>query len=486
MRIVPLLTLTLLTLGLCACAETIARRVVAAPNAARASHLPWQTTIPSTLGVSLAEHVRVERLVVASGALSLRAVIMEPSTAPWQLTWVRNRAEMPKLPRWQHAWSGASALPPLGTVVILHGLNSSSEATVEHGLALVNAGFRCLLIDIRGHGESTGTTLSFGKSEAQDLREALDRLQQSHTITPPLIVLGYSFGGAIALIAAHEPTPITIVIAVAPFARFAEVAPNFAHSFGGWLSWLLTDGMVRETIAAIARAGNFDPQKDSPLAWAPRVHVPVLLVHGADDDLVPPAQSAQLAKAIGGPVTLQILPGHEHIRTVLDANITMPTILPWLESWTGGAYRSVDGPLLGWPGTPASASAPFAATWAFRAHPADTAQDWPRPVGGRNLRTWTRLPVAWLGRDLTLDLGSIDGADETWCGAARIGGHPAPGGSFPPFFRRYVISGWMTTPELELSVHLTTTTKNGGLILPAGGLPLLRLRDDARLPQGKN
>ncbi len=475
-----MICLTLVVLSLSGCAEAIARRVTAAPNAQWASQLPWQTTVPATLGMSLAEHVSVRRIAVASGAVSLRAVILEPSAAPWQLATVNGGEQ------WQHAWSPSPVLPALGTIVILHGLKSSSDYTTAHAVGLVNAGFRCVLIDLRGHGESTGTTMSFGKSEAADLRQALSNLQQTGTIQPPLILLGYSLGGSVALMAATEPTPVTAVVAVAPFAHLADVAPNFANYFGGWLTWFVTDGLTRNTIAAIGRDGDFDPSSDSPLAWAPRVQVPVLLIHGADDTLVPPEQSAQLAGALGGPVTRIVLPGQEHILAVLEASFTIPTILPWLESYVGGAYRTVDGPMLGWAGDADSATRPLSATWARRENRIDSCHAWPRPVGGRNVRTWARLPAAWIGRDLTLDLGTIDGADETWCGAARIGGYPALPSTFPAVYRRYPIAGWMTTSNLEITTHLVTTSEDAGVHLAATGVALLRLRNDLNLPQGKN
>ena len=469
--------------GVSGCADSIARRVVRAPNAAWADRLPLQTTVPLMLDATASEVVRVRRIPVASGAVSLRAVIVEPSDVPWQPVTVRNE------PQWTPAWPLAKRpmahrqevqkQQPLATVLILHGLNGSSEWTAAHAACLTNAGFRCVLIDLRGHGESTGDTVSFGKFEAADIREALTRLHADGTISGPLILMGCSLGGSVALMAACEPTPVAAVIAIAPFAHVADVAPHFAHRFAGWLTWLVTDGLTRNTIAAMGRLGGFDPMTDSPLAWAPRVHVPVLLIHGADDDLVPAEQSAQLAQALGGEVTRVVIPGQEHIATVLEPGLTLPTILPWLEQhFVPASFRAVDGPLEGWPGNAASAQQSLSATWAWRATPADHTATWPRPAGERNVRTWARLPLAWLGHDVTYDLGSIDGADETWCGPLRLGGHPAIPDGFPPLFRRYTIPGWLTTPTVELTIHLTTTKDGGGIRWATGGTALLRLSPD--------
>jgi len=471
-----------LVASLTGCAETIARRVVRAPNAAWAERLPLQTTVPAYLGMSLAENVRVRRIPVASGAISLRAVIIEPSDAPWQRITIRED------PLWMPAWPGGHALKPLATIVILHGHNGSSEWTSPHAACLANAGFRCVLIDLRGHGESTGNTVSFGKYEAADIHETLGRLHADGTLggpfNGPVVLMGCSLGGSVALMtaamtaartSASDSYRLDSVIAVAPFAQLSDVAPHFASHFAGWLTWLVTDGLTRNTITAMGHLGDFDPQTDSPLAWAPRVHVPTLLIHGSDDDLVPPEQSARLAVALGGPVTRVLIPGQEHIATVLEPCFSLPTILRWLESIApADSYRIVDGPLVGWRGDGTTTHHALSATWAYRPHPSDYRNTWPRPAGHRHIRTWAVIPPSWLGRDLTFDLGTIDGADETWCGPLRIGRQPAMSASLYNGFRRYQIPGWLVTPRLEFTIDLTTTKENAGISWATGGTAILR------------
>ena len=481
MRGYVLLVPVLFAQGLSGCAEAIARRVVRAPNTAWAERLPLQTTIPAMLDMTASAVVSVQRIPVACGAVSLRAVVVEPSDAPWQPIAIRNA------PQWTPAWRSTMRLRPVGTVLILHGLSGSSEWTAPHAACLANAGFRCILIDLRGHGESTGGTISFGKYESADIREALVRLRAAGTLAGPVILMGCSLGGSVAIMAATGPTPVAAVIAIAPFAHVGDVAPHFAHRFAGWLTWLVTDGLTRNTIAAMGRQGDFDPLADSPLAWASRVHVPVLLIHGEDDDLVPAEQSAQLAKALGGDVTRVVISGQEHIATVLEPSLTMPTILPWMEKrFASNAYSVVQGPMVGWLGTPDSAHQALSATWAWRVSPTDYRPTdhraaWPRPAGGRNVRTWARLPLAWLGHDLTYDLGSIDGADETWCGPLRLGGHAEIPDGFSPLFRRYTIPGWLTAPTVEITIHLTTIRDGAGIRWAAGGVALLKLSPDGAL-----
>ena len=460
----PAVAVSLLT----GCAGTLAARVVRAPNQASAGEFPARTSVPS--GLPQDGSIMARRIAVDSGSTSIRAIIVEPTTEPrysYELMsgdtiWVGERPPV-------------TLRAPLGTVVMLHGLWGRSEQLQAHALALANAGFRCVLLDLRGHGESTGATVSFGRQEARDVNEALGRLRAAGVLTGRVALFGCSYGGSVALMAAAAEAPgfIAGVVAVAPFARLREVAPNFADRFvPWWAGWLVTRGLVDRVVVAMGEQAGFDPERDSPLAAAPQVRCPVLLLHGAEDDLVPPAQSALLAAALGGPVRCMLIPGQEHIREVIDPGLSLPLALPWLgQLLAPGAFVCTDGPLLGWVGEPLAS---VQASWAWRVSPVDRTSDWPRPAGGRNLRTWVELPLAWLGRDLQVDLGTVTGADRTWYEDIEIGHTPDLLPNLQ-LFRRHVIPGWANwRGRGELTVRLETRVEGHGIRWANGGVGLVQ------------
>ncbi len=462
--LVPLLGVLI---ALTACAGPIATRVVRAPNHALADRLPLQTTVPLSFGgadQAAEQGVRVRRVPVDGGRISLRVVVIEPG-APFVATrdaWAISR----------RAWTAPFA-PPLGTVVLLHGLWADVDAVADHAAALANAGFRCVLVDLRGHGESTGDTISFGKHEAGDISDLLRALRADGTLSGKVALLGFSYGGSVALLAAAQGAPVTTVVAVAPFARLREVAGNFASRFAGWLSWFVTDRLTDAVIAKAGEKGGFDPDADSPLAHAPRIQIPVLFIHGDHDDLVPAEQSARLAAAMPGPHSRVVIPGPDHLQEVLNPSLSLPIALPWLvDHLAPGAVVGLTGPLVGWVGTRA---VPLQATWAFRQGPSDLNAGWSRPAGTRQVRTWFRVPAAWLGRDLQLDLGTIDGADETWLGPVRLGGREERGPLPLPLFRRYCIPAWAVGGMHELTMTITNPQADRGVAWAGGGMALLRL-----------
>ena len=68
--------------------------------------------------------------------------------------------------------------PSRGTVLLLHGYLQNKNYVTPWAVRLAQAGFRCLVVDLRGHGASTGEHISFGAFESHDLSLVLDDLQR--------------------------------------------------------------------------------------------------------------------------------------------------------------------------------------------------------------------------------------------------------------------------------------------------------------------
>jgi 3-oxoadipate enol-lactonase len=112
------------------------------------------------------------------------------------------------------------------TVLLLHGLGSTSDSWVYQMPALQEAGFRVLAPDARGFGKS-----GFPKEKltvekmASDYYALLERLE-----TAPAHVVGLSMGGAAALQFAHSYAHCTRSLVLVN--TFAALRPG---SLGGWL-----------------------------------------------------------------------------------------------------------------------------------------------------------------------------------------------------------------------------------------------------------
>lgn len=191
------------------------------------------------------------------------------------------------------------------TVLVLHGIRDSRAGMRGWGAALASAGLRAVLVDLRGHGRSTGDVLSYGVFDAADLSRVVDALAARGALAGRLGVLGVSYGAATAIEWAGRDPRVERVVAIAPFASLAEVVPGYAPV-------PVPGFFARHAVALAGEMGGFDPSQASPLDAITRTRAPVLIVHGTADERIAPRQAEELHAAAREHSTLVLVPGATH------------------------------------------------------------------------------------------------------------------------------------------------------------------------------
>ncbi|RYD32929.1 MAG: alpha/beta fold hydrolase [Verrucomicrobiaceae bacterium] len=193
--------------------------------------------------------------------------------------------------------SGTDDPEPRGTVILLHGMSTRKENMLPVAERFAAAGFRCILYDSRGHGDSSGVHVTYGTYETEDLRRVLLEAKKMAGLRGlgPVGLFGYSLGGAVALQAQPGLPEVKAVCSVSAFAELSPVVSGQAENLWNGIASRLLPVVRFETWL---QAG-FDPFSVSPLASAAQVTCPVLLVHGLKDNLVPVQQARNLAAALG-------------------------------------------------------------------------------------------------------------------------------------------------------------------------------------------
>jgi len=203
---------------------------------------------------------------------------------------------------------------PTQTVLLIHGFHGSKRQyhMLMWARALAIRGCRAVLVDLRGHGRSTGDWATYGPREAADLRQTLDALDGGGLLVGELGVIGFSYGGTVALhLAAIDPR-VDAVVALSSFADMRTVVPEFARGWVGWVVELFPEAVMRGAIDAAGELGGFDPDAADARPAIAADDTPVLLLHGEEDRLVQPKHSIELAHASGGNATVLIFPGFRH------------------------------------------------------------------------------------------------------------------------------------------------------------------------------
>ncbi len=235
----------------------------------------------------------VRRLVVATAeGLSLQAMLLEPT--PVAGTTKRGLAVVAALKK--------QKLDPRpgvvrGTVVLLHGFNARKEHMLPFAERFCAAGFRCVLYDSRGHGDSGGRYATFGVRETGDLRRVIEaaRPLAGPGGLGPLGLLGYSMGGAVAMQAQPDLPEVKALASVAAFADFRDVITNQATRRWQGFGTPLVPLVRKET----RWKAGFDPWDVRPVEAVTRLTCPIFLAHGEADALVPVSHVHRLAAAAG-------------------------------------------------------------------------------------------------------------------------------------------------------------------------------------------
>lgn len=193
-----------------------------------------------------------------------------------------------------HAWwlpvDGAR-----GTVLFLHGNAGNVSYWVGVAEAFREVGWSTLLLDYRGYGRSEGEPSEEGTY--LDARAAWRWLVETRGIDPSeVVVIGRSLGGGVATWLC-EKHPVAGLVLESTFTSVADVVAKIWPVPG--IRSLVTLGYPS-------------------LARMPRLEVPLLVVHGRDDELVPFEHGRALFDAARGPKRFAELRGGHNDATAID------------------------------------------------------------------------------------------------------------------------------------------------------------------------
>jgi acylglycerol lipase len=214
---------------------------------------------------------------------------------------------------------------PRAIIVVSHGLAEHGGRYSELASRLVGKGYAVYALDHRGHGRSSGQRANIDRFDylVSDLGTFIGRAQREHPDTP-VILLGHSMGGAIALACAlkHHRVLRALVLS-AP----ALSAGESVSALKLWAVKLLSSvspntGALKLPATAVSR----DPAvvhayESDPLVYhgsipartlaellqamqqlqqkAHELRIPVLIQHGTADSLVPLAAMHPIYQHLG-------------------------------------------------------------------------------------------------------------------------------------------------------------------------------------------
>ena len=264
-------------------------------------------------------------------------------------------------------------LPAKGDIVLVHGYAEHSGRYAEAADHLNKAGFNVWAMDHYGHGLSEGPRADVKdfRLYAKDLQlfiQTIVKPQQTTTVTGPgqtqqqqsLFVYGHSMGGAVSLLyALEQQSELTGLILSGPMVRPGALSSKLERRAAHLLRKVVPNLPFRPFSADLL---SHDPEevekyKKDPLNYNGKLKVrlgdeflqmegylsnsafsqltlPVLLLHGGEDAVVPPENSKVVLDRIKSTDKTRIVfPGMYHeIHKEADRESVFSTVIDWIEA----------------------------------------------------------------------------------------------------------------------------------------------------------
>ena len=200
------------------------------------------------------------------------------------------------------------------TAIVCHGVMDTKSGVMAFVDALHEGGYNILAFDMRGHGESDGWTVSYGRRERDDILAGLEYLKAHRAPAARRVVgVGWSMGAASLILAAADDQRIEALHIDAPYASTHDMARHIGSRMlkplGWWSSWA---GLIIGSLECGTNLFQFNTT-DAAARITPR---PIMIIHGTADQVVPFDQGEKVFAAANDPKSFHAVTGAGHCQTI--------------------------------------------------------------------------------------------------------------------------------------------------------------------------
>ena len=221
-----------------------------------------------------------------------------------------------------------------GTLLLLHGWTVTADLNwIFAYRPLVDAGYRVIAPDHRGHGRGLRPQVKFRLEDcAADAAQLVRQLDAG-----PVTVIGYSMGGAIAQLVARDHPDVADSLVLCATALHWSGARERAAWFGmRAFQWILRMFSHRVWRGLLRRAGRPSPSRDAWMlsefsrgsaddiaeagrelgrfdarSWVAKLPQPVSVLITTEDQLIPKERQFEIAAHIPGATTYAVAGDHD-------------------------------------------------------------------------------------------------------------------------------------------------------------------------------
>ncbi|HVT56669.1 MAG TPA: alpha/beta hydrolase [Xanthobacteraceae bacterium] len=201
------------------------------------------------------------------------------------------------------AWYG-KAKPGEPTLLYFHGNGGALEFRSASIRRYLDRGRGMFMMSYRGYSGSTGSPSE--AANVADAKLAYDQLVKDGVRPEDIILYGESLGTGVAIEVAAEKKVAGIILD-SPYTSIAELASAL-------YPWLPVNLLLEDRYDSILHIRD--------------VHVPIFIVHGEADDVIPVEMARRLFAAANEPKEIVTIPGAGH---AIHDDVTFEIINRWID-----------------------------------------------------------------------------------------------------------------------------------------------------------
>ena len=179
---------------------------------------------------------------------------------------------------------------PIGCVILSHGISNNHVTMISHVEFFRKKNYDVLLIDQRGHCNSSPTISTYGFKERKDITQWMKYLKSLGYDN--IGIMGHSMGASIALLTCAEVIKPNFIISESGYSNLHELVAFQIRAKK------MPPLIFVNTVSLVCKIFNDFWLSDIDVLGSIRnTKVPILFIHGERDSLVPCSMSKRMAKA---------------------------------------------------------------------------------------------------------------------------------------------------------------------------------------------
>ena len=215
-------------------------------------------------------------------------------------------------------------------VIITHGFTDNRMGALKYARLYLQLGFNCVIYDLRGHGENEKTFTTYGMKEGRDLALLIEDTRKRYPDLTVLGIHGESLGAASTVMSLRYDPQVDFAVADCGFSDIENVLRGGvkAMKMPGFLCDMQDLGL------RIRYGCSFSDMR--PIEALDGSSVPVMFMHGADDNLITPANSQAMYDAAQGYREIHLIPGAGHaVSAIVDPDLYLQHLSRFIEKVLG-------------------------------------------------------------------------------------------------------------------------------------------------------